>query len=168
MNHKRVERLWRREGLKVPKKQLKPRRLWDKNGFCVRLRSKHKNHIWSYDFVMDWASNGRAVRMFNVIDEFTRKCLAMEVDRWLNSENVLDVLSQLFVKNGVPEHIRSDNGLEFIARRVRACLASSRSRCCILNQAVLGRPATPKRPMASCGMNCWKERSLIRCMKNKS
>ena len=122
VNHKRVERLWRREGLKVPKRQPKRRRLWDNDGSCVRLRPKHKNHVWSYDFVMDRTSNGRAVRMLNVIDEFTRECLAIEVDRRLNSTNVLDVLSKLFVKNGAPEHIRSDNGSEFIAKRVRAWL----------------------------------------------
>ena len=122
VNHKRVERLWQREGLKVPKKQPKRRRLWDNDGSCVRLRPKHKNHVWSYDFVMDRTSNGRAVRMLNVIDEFTRECLAIEVDRRLNSANVLDVLSKLFVKNGAPEHIRSDNGSEFIAKRVRVWL----------------------------------------------
>ena len=119
LNHKRVERLWRREWLKVPAKQPKRRRLWDNDGSCARLRPEHKNHVWSYDFVMDRTSNGRAVRMLNIIDAFTRECLAIEVGRRLNSSNVIDVLSQLFVERGMPEHIRSDNGSKFIAKRVR-------------------------------------------------
>jgi transposase InsO family protein len=123
LNHKRVERLWRREGLKVPAKQPKRKRLWNNDGSCVRLRAEHKNHVWSYDFVLDRTSNGRAIRMLNIIDEFTRECLAIEVGRKLSSRNVIDVLSQLFIERGVPEHIRSDNGSEFIAKRVRAWLA---------------------------------------------
>jgi transposase InsO family protein len=119
VNHKRVERIWRREGLKVPQKQPKRRRLWLNNGSCVRLRARCKNHVWSYDFVMDRTHNGRAIRMLNVIDEFTRECLSIEVDRKLNSSNVIDVLSRLFVERGIPQHIRSDNGPEFIAKRVR-------------------------------------------------
>jgi len=122
VNHKRVERLWRREGLKVPQKQPKKRRLWFNDGSCIRLRPKHKNHVWSYDFVHDRTSNGRAVRMLTVIDEYSRECLAIEVDRKLNSKNVIDVLSQLFNEKGVPDHIRSDNGPEFIANRVRCWL----------------------------------------------
>jgi putative transposase len=123
LNHKRVERLWRREGLKVPAKQPKRKRLWANDGSCVRLRAEHKNHVWSYDFVIDRTSNGRVIRMLNIIDEFTRECLAIEVGRKLSSTNVIDVLSQLFIEHGVPEHIRSDNGPEFIAKRVRNWLA---------------------------------------------
>lgn len=119
INHKRVERIWRREGLKVPHKQPKRRRLWFNDGSCVRLRPEFKDHVWSYDFVMDRTHNGRPIRMLNIIDEFTRECLAIEVDRKLNSTNVIEVLSRLFVERGVPKHIRSDNGPEFIARRVR-------------------------------------------------
>ena len=119
VNHKRVERIWRREGLKVPKKQPKRRRLWLNDGSCVRLRPEHKNHVWSYDFVMDRTHNGRPIRMLNIIDEFTRECLAIEVGRQLNSTNVLDVLSRLFLERGTPQYLRSDNGPEFIARRVR-------------------------------------------------
>jgi transposase InsO family protein len=119
VNHKRVERIWRREGLKVPAKQPKKRRLWFNDGSCVRLRPMFKNHVWSYDFVMDRTHNGRAIRMLNIIDEFSRECLAIEVNRKLNSTNVIDVLSRLFVERGVPQYIRSDNGPEFIARRVR-------------------------------------------------
>lgn len=119
LNDKRVERLWRREGLKVPQKQPKKKRLWLNDGSCIRLRPEHKNHVWSYDFVHDRTSNGKAIRMLTVIDEFSRECLAIEVDRKLNSRNVIDVLSRLFIEKGVPEYIRSDNGPEFIADRVR-------------------------------------------------
>lgn len=119
VNHKRVERLWRREGLKVPYKQPKRKRLWDNNGSCIRLRPRYKNHVWSYDFVMDRTHNGKPIQMLNVIDEHTRECLAIEVNRQLNSSNVIDVLSQLFVERGTPQYIRSDNGPEFIAKRVR-------------------------------------------------
>ncbi|MBF0511802.1 MAG: IS3 family transposase, partial [Candidatus Omnitrophica bacterium] len=119
LNPKRVERLWRREGLKVPAKQPKRRRLWDNDGSCVRLRPEHRNHVWSYDFVMDRTHNGRPIRMLNIIDEFTRECLAIEVNRKLSSTNVIEVLSRLFVERGTPQYLRSDNGPEFIARRVR-------------------------------------------------
>ncbi|MBF0571491.1 MAG: IS3 family transposase, partial [Candidatus Omnitrophica bacterium] len=108
-----------REGLKVPQKQPKRRRLWLNDGSCVRLRPRYKNHVWSYDFVMDRTHNGRPIRMLNIIDEFTRECLVIEVDRRLNSANVIEVLSRLFVERGTPQYLRSDNGPEFIARRVR-------------------------------------------------
>jgi len=119
LNDKRVERLWRREGLKVPQKQPKKKRLWLNDGSCIRLRPLHKNHVWSYDFVHDRTSNGRAIRMLTIIDEFSRECLAIEVGRKLNSNNVIETLSRLFIEKGIPEHIRSDNGPEFIAKRVR-------------------------------------------------
>ena len=119
LNDKRVERLWRREGLKVPTKQPKRRRLWLNDGSCIRLRPMHRNHVWSYDFVHDRTSNGRAIRMLTIMDEYTRECLAIEVNRRLNSADVLDVLSQLFLERGAPQYIRSDNGPEFIAKRVR-------------------------------------------------
>ena len=119
LNDKRVERLWRREGLKVPKKQPKRRRLWLNDGSCIRLRPLNRNHVWSYDFVHDRTSEGRAIRMLTIMDEYTRECLAIEVNRRLNSTDVLEVLSQLFLERGAPQYIRSDNGPEFIARRVR-------------------------------------------------
>ena len=122
VNHKRVERLWRREGLKVPKRQPKRRRLWLNDGSCVRLRPERKDHVWSYDFVQDRTHDGRAFRMLTVIDEFTRECLAVDVARRLSSEDVLERLSDLFVRRGVPEHLRSDNGSEFTARAVREWL----------------------------------------------
>ena len=119
VNAKRVERIWRREGLKVPQKQPKRGRLWLNDGSCVRLRPEHPNHVWSYDFVEGRTHDGRRFRMFNIIDEFTRECLAIRIDRKLNSSDVIDVLSDLFILRGVPGHIRSDNGPEFIVKAMR-------------------------------------------------
>lgn len=122
VNHKRVERLWRREGLKVPQKQPRRRRLWFNDGSCIRLRPERRDHVWSYDFVQARTHDGRAFRMLTVIDEFTRECLAIDVARRLTSEDVLERLSDLFIRRGVPEHIRSDNGAEFTATKVREWL----------------------------------------------
>ena len=119
VNDKRVERIWRREGLKVPTKQPKRGRLWLANGSCVRLRAERPNHVWSYDFVEDRTHEGKKYRMLNIIDEFTHECLAIRIDRKLKSIDVIDVLSDLFVLRGVPEHIRSDNGPEFVAKVVQ-------------------------------------------------
>jgi putative transposase len=122
VNHKRVERIWRQEGLKVPKKQPKRGRLWLNDGSCVRLRPTHRNHVWSYDFVMDRTRDGRAIKILTVIDEFTRECLALVVERRLRSEDVLFCLADLFLEHGIPDHIRSDNGSEFTAKAVRRWL----------------------------------------------
>jgi putative transposase len=119
VNAKRVERIWRREGLKVPQKQPKRGRLWLNDGSCVRLRPEHPNHVWSYDFVEGRTHDGRKFRMLNIIDEFTRECLAIRIARKLNSTDVIDALSDLFILRGVPGHVRSDNGPEFIAKAVR-------------------------------------------------
>ena len=119
VNDKRVERIWRREGLKGPPKQPKRGRLWRADGSCIRLRPEHRNHGWSYDFVEDRTHDGRKVRMLNVIDEFTHECLAIRVDRKLKAIDVIDVLSDLFILRGVPPHIRSDNGPEFVAKAVQ-------------------------------------------------
>ena len=120
VNDKRVERIWRREGLKVPARQPKRGRIWDNDGSCIRLRPEHRNHVWSYDFVEARTHEGRRFRTLNVVDEFTRECLAIRVDRKLKAIDVIDVLSDLFILRGVPEHIRSDNGPEFIAKSVQA------------------------------------------------
>jgi putative transposase len=122
VNHKRVERIWQQEGLKVPKRQPKRGRLWLNDGSCVRLRPEHKDHVWSYDFMVDRTADGRAFRILTIIDECTRECLAILVDRRITSQDVIDKLYQLFVFRGVPEHIRSDNGPEFTARAVRGWL----------------------------------------------
>jgi putative transposase len=119
----RVERIWRREGLKVPRKQ-KPRgRLWRNDGSCVRLRPEHRNHVWSYDFVSTITHDGRTVRMLNLIDEYTRECLSIHVRRRINSRHVIEVLAEAMIGHGIPEHIRSDNGPEFVARGLRQWLA---------------------------------------------
>lgn len=119
VNDKRVERIWRREGLKVPTKQPKRGRLWLNDGSCVRLRAERPNHVWSYDFVEDRTHEGKKYRMLNLVDEFTHECLAIRINRRLNSTDVIDVLSDLFILRGVPGHIRSDNGPEFVAKAVQ-------------------------------------------------
>ena len=120
----RVERVWRREGLKVPRKQPKRGRLWLTDGSCIRLRTEHPNHVWSYDFVEDRTHDGRRYRMLNVIDEFTHECLAIRINRKLKAIDVIDVLSDLFILRGVPGHIRSDNGPEFIAKALQDWIAA--------------------------------------------
>jgi putative transposase len=122
VNHKRVERIWRKEGLKVPKRQPKRGRLWFNDGSCVRLRAKYKDHVWSYDFIHDRTRNGRSIRIMTIIDEYTRECLALKTERSIKSEDVLEVLDDLFIRRGVPDHIRSDNGSEFTAEIVRSWL----------------------------------------------
>ena len=123
VNHKRVERIWRQEGLKVPAKQPKRGRLWLADGSIVRLRAEHPDHVWAYDFVLDRTADGRPLRMLTVVDEHTRECLAIEVGRRLSSQDVLAVLADLCVRRGPPAYIRSDNGPEFAARAVRQWLA---------------------------------------------
>lgn len=124
VNHKRVERIWRMERLKVPSKQPKRGRLWLNDGSCMRLRPEHKDHVWSYDFVMDRTSDGRAFRILTIIDEYTRECLATLVKRGITSQDVLEQLYILFLTRGVPEHIRSDNGPEFTSKALRGWLSN--------------------------------------------
>jgi transposase InsO family protein len=123
VNFKRVERIWRREGLKVPAKQPKRARLWLNDGSCIRLRPEHRNHVWSYDFVHERTHDGRPLKILTVVDEHSRECMAIRVNRTLRSEQVLEVLGDLFVERGVPEYIRSDNGPEFTCIAVRHWLA---------------------------------------------
>ena len=122
VNHKRVERIWRLEGLKVPARQPKRGRLWLTDGSCVRLRPQRRNHVWAYDFVALRTRDGRPVRLLTVVDEYTRECLAIEVGRSLRSPHVIECLGDLMVERGVPEHLRSDNGPEFTAKAVRSWL----------------------------------------------
>jgi transposase InsO family protein len=124
VNDKRVERIWRREGLKVPAKQPKRGRLWLNDGSCIRLRAERRDHVWSYDFVEDRTHEGRKYRMLTVMDEFTHECLAIRVARKLKATDVIDVLSDLFILRGVPNHIRSDNGPEFVASAVRSWIGA--------------------------------------------
>ena len=141
VNHKRVERIWRQEGLKVPKKQPKRGRLWLNDGSCVRLRPEHKDHVWSYDFVEERTTDGRKFRILNIIDEYSRECLQTKVERRLNSQAVLDALFELFILRGIPEHIRSDNGGEFTARAVRKWLDSLGVRTLFIEPGSPGRMA---------------------------
>jgi len=153
VNAKRVERIWRREGLKVPQKQPKRGRLWLNDGSCVRLRPEHPNHVWSYDFVEGRTHNGRKFRMLNIIDEFTRECLAIRIDRKLNSTDVIDVLSDLFILRGVPGHVRSDNGPEFIAKAVREWIAAVGAKTAFIE------PGSPWENGYWSGVSCRETRS---------
>jgi transposase InsO family protein len=119
VNDKRVERIWKQEGLKVPPRQPNRSRIWPSDGSCIRLRAERPNHVWSYDFVEDRTHEGRKYRMLNVLDEFTLECVAIRVDRNLKSTDVIDVLSDLFILRGVPEHVRSDNVLRLEGWRRR-------------------------------------------------
>lgn len=122
VNHKRIERIWKQEGLKVPQRQPKRARLWLGDGSCIRLRPERKDHVWAYDFVQVRTHEGRAVRLLTIVDEYTRECLMIRVARRLDSESVLECLASLFVYRAVPEHLRSDNGSEFTAKAVREWL----------------------------------------------
>lgn len=122
VNHKRVERLWRQEGLKVPQRQPKRRRLWLGDGSSIRLRPLYRNHVWSYDFVAERTTDGRPIRMLNIIDEYTRECLAIHIGRQIKAADVLYELSELFVFRGAPDYLRSDNGSEFTSEMVREWL----------------------------------------------
>ena len=122
VNHKRVERIWRQEGLKVPQRQPKRGRLWLNAGSCIRLRPLYRGHVWSYDFVASRTHDGRALKLLTVLDEHTRECLAIVVARKIRAHDVLEVLADLFVRHGPPEYLRSDNGPEFTAKLVRRWL----------------------------------------------
>lgn len=125
VNRKRVYRLWRKEGLKVPVKRHKRRRLGTSENGIVHHRATHKDHVWTWDFVHDRTEDGRAIKWLSIVDEHTRECLALEARRSFKSVDVIDVLKELFLIRGVPQHIRSDNGSEFIAHAIRTWLESS-------------------------------------------
>ena len=118
VNAKRIYRLWRKEGLKVPKKTRKKRRLGHGGNSCVRRRAEHQNHVWCWDFIHDRTLTGQPLKWLAITDEYTRECLALEVARSITAETVVDVLTNLFLTRGVPGHIRSDNGPEFIAKAI--------------------------------------------------
>jgi putative transposase len=127
VNKKRVHRLWREEGLKVPHNQRRRRRLLEgtsENG-CVRRKAESKDHVWSYDFVMDRTENGRRLKMMPVVDEHTRECLSIEVERSITAEDVIGTLARLFHQRGAPAFIRSDNGPEFVAAALKRWLEAS-------------------------------------------
>jgi len=122
VNPKRVLRLWRSEGLKVPQKQRKKRRLGNSENSVTRRRPERPDHVWTYDFTEDRTVDGRRLKFLAVLDEYTRRCLALEVERGMRSTYVIGVLKKLAEEHGPPEHLRSDNGPEFIAQAVRAWL----------------------------------------------
>jgi len=122
ISRSRVERIWKQEGLKVPPKQPKRARLWLADGSCVRLRPLYKNHVWSWDFVMDRTADGRPLKILTLIDEFTKEALAIYVARRIRAHDVIDVLADVMIERGIPEHIRSDNGPEMVAKSLRAWL----------------------------------------------
>jgi putative transposase len=119
----RVERIWKQEGLKVPQKQPKRGRLWLNDGSCVRLRATHKNHVWSWDFVMDRTEDGRVIKILTLIDEYTKEALAVYPARRIRANDVIDILADVMVERGIPEYLRSDNGPEMIAKVLRNWLA---------------------------------------------
>ena len=168
VNDKRVERIWRREGLKVPQKQPKRGRLWLNDSSCVRLRAEHRSHVWSYDFVEDRTHEGRKIRMLNIIDEFTHECLAIRVSRRLRSIDVIDALSDLFILRGVPGHIRSDNGPD--RRQGRAGL----DWCCggqeppTSHREAHGRTALSRASMRACATSFSMARSSTRFVSPRS
>jgi len=125
VNVKRIYRLWRTEGLKVPTKRCKKRRLGTSDNGCIRQRAAHKDHVWTWDFIFDVTANGRSIKWLYIVDEFTRECLALEVNRKMTATDVIDVLMELQVIRGLPAHIRSDNGSEFIAEAIGNWLAAS-------------------------------------------
>ena len=142
VNHKRVERIWRREGLRVPAKQPRRGRLWLNDGSCIGLRPERKNHVWVYDFVQIRTNDGKAVQLLTVIDEYTRECLAIRAGRSIRSPDVIETLAGLMADRDVPEHIRSDNGLEFTARAVREWLGGVGART--LGTLMCGLPFKPQ------------------------
>ena len=154
VNDKRIERLWRHEGLKVPCKQPKRGRLWFNDGSCLRLRPEYPNHVWSYDFVHERTHDGRVYRTLNVIDEFSHECLMIRVRRKLNSVDVIDALTDLFILRGPPTYVRSDNGPEFVAEAVRQWIKAVGSQTAYIEPGSHGRTATARASMPGSGMNC--------------
>lgn len=168
VNDKRVERLWRREGLKVPMKQPKKGRLWLNDGSCVRLRPEYRNHVWSYDFVHCRTEDGKVFRTLNILDEHSRECLAIKVKRKLNSGDVIDALSDLFIMRGVPDYIRSDNARSSWLRPFRTGLPPSARKPHTSSLGHPGRTATAKASMPGSAMNCSTEKSSTAFGKRKS
>ncbi len=137
VNHKRVERLWRREGLKVPRKQPKRGRLWLADGSCIRRRPEYWHHVWAYDFVAERTHDGRPLKILTVVDEYSRECLAIVVARRLRATDVLETLAEFFATHGLPAFIRSDNGPEFTAVLIRLWLEA------LAVQTLLIEPGSP-------------------------
>jgi transposase InsO family protein len=178
VNHKRIERIWRQEGLKVPKKQPKRKRLWLNDGSCIRLRPTHRNHVWSYDIVSERTHDGRALRILTIMDEYTRESLAIRVGRRLSSQAVIEQLGELFITKGIPEHIRSDNGPEFTAKAVRNWLGRLGVKTLFIEPGspwengyiesfIRGRMGILNRSTASSEMSCSTERYFLLCLRHR-
>jgi putative transposase len=166
-NHKRVERIWKREGLKVPPRQPKRGRLWLNDGSCVRLRPERPNHVWSYDFMEDRTREGRKFRMLNVMDEFTREALCIRVARKLNSADVVDVLADLFMTRGTPAFIRSDNGPELVATAVRGWINGVGARTAFIEPGSPWENGYMESFNGKSATSCWRARSSIRWPKQR-
>ena len=167
VNDKRVERIWRREGLKVPAKQPKRRRLWLTDGSCIRLRAEHANHVWSYDFVEDRTHDGCKYRMLNLVDEYTREGLAMRVTRRLKSVDVIELLSELFMLRSVPGYIRPDNGPEFIAQVVQEWVAALGAKTAYIAPGSPWENGYVEASMRGCVTSCSTVRSSARCGRHR-
>ena len=153
----RIYRLWRREGLKVPQKKRKRRRLGNSTNGCHRYRAKHQNHVWCWDFAFDRTSSGSTLKWFSIVDEFTRENLALKVARNITSEDVIDTLVELFSMHSVPKHIRSDNGPEFIAKAIQRWFQQSRR--CTSNREVRGKTDMPRASSAAFEMSSWPSKN---------
>ena len=153
-NHKRVERIWRQEGLKVPQKQPKRARLWLANGSCIRRRAEHPNHGWSYNFVMDRTQDGRPLKLLTVVDEYTRECLAIAVRRRPTSRESRRSRGSCFCSEAARRISAPTTARSLLPRRCGIGIACSRSRPCSSSRAVRGRTAMSNPLMANCEMNC--------------
>jgi len=149
ISRSRVERIWKQEGLKVPPKQPKRARLWLADGSCVRLRPLYKNHVWSWDFVMDRTADGRPLKILTLIDEFTKEALAIYVARRIRAHDVIDLLADVMIERGIPEHIRSDNGPEMVAKSLRAWLGRLGTKTLYIQPGSPWRTATARALTAS-------------------
>ena len=167
MNHKRVERIWRQEGLKVPGRQPKRGRLWLNDGSCIRLRPEHGNHVWAYDFIFDRTQEGRPLKLLTGVDEFTRECLAIEVARKQSSRDVLRMLAGLMLRHGIPKHIRSDNGSEFVAIAVQEWLSRLEIGTLFIEPGSPWENGYIENFNGNSGMNSSTVRSLRRCRRQR-
>ena len=165
VNHKRVERIWRQEGLKVPQKQPKRGRLWLADGSCIRRRAEYPNHVWSYDFVMDRTQDGRPLKLLTVVDEYTRECLAIAIQRRLTSQDVQEVLSELFLLRAARRIFGATTAQSVLPGCFDSGTSGSPSRRCLSSQGVRGRMDMWNPSTANCGTNCSTANSSIRCTR---
>jgi transposase InsO family protein len=154
ISRSRVERIWKQEGLKVPQKRPKRARLWLADRSCVRLRPRYKNHVWSWDFVMDRTADGRAIKILTLIDEFTKEALAIYAARRIRAHDVIDLFADVMIERGIPEHTRSDNGPEMVAKKLREWLDKLGTKTLYIAPAAHGRTATARASMPSCATSC--------------